>query len=351
MLRRRAEARGGQRGEDGGIGLAVGQRLQHAAGADAQQIGDEARELDVRFLEQRFQAVLQLDAVARDLVLAPHHGPPEPLLGVGHKAQGQLLSDQPLHQPLRIREILLAPAGSAIRLRLGEMQRARHARSTRARPALRPPVPLQDFPHRPPVLRGRFHDDFLDLTLDEPVGQLAQVGGAGPDLLTFKVVLAVDLDVGHDDRQHLLVDVNSRDPVRHRSLLRGAESVPRRISQGRELSSELTGAPHDAQLFTQSRTLRTTQLLGLNSSTGWFDLAAPDRIVARADFHRLSRAAGPRQQLRIPSLTPSHSPSLAPESVRAMAQWPRWSRRSAWGEGGPPSLPITPPRAGSHRRS
>jgi hypothetical protein len=39
-------------------------------------------------------------------------------------------------------------------------------------------------------------------------------------------------------------------------------------------------------------------LLGLNSSTGWFDLAAPDRIVARADFHRPSRAAGPRQQLR-----------------------------------------------------
>ena len=55
-------------------------------------------------------------------------------------------------------------------------------------------------------------------------------------------------------------------------------------------------SPHDAQLFTQSRTLRTTQLLGLNSSTGWFDLAAPDGIVARADFHRPSRAAGPRQQ-------------------------------------------------------
>ena len=52
-------------------------------------------------------------------------------------------------------------------------------------------------------------------------------------------------------------------------------------------------SPHDAQLFTQSRTLRTIQLLGLNSSTGWFDLAAPDRIVARAHFHRSSRAAGP----------------------------------------------------------
>ena len=39
------------------------------------------------------------------------------------------------------------------------------------------------------------------------------------------------------DGQHLLVHVNSRDPVRHRSLLGRAESVPRRISQGRGLSS------------------------------------------------------------------------------------------------------------------
>jgi hypothetical protein len=46
-------------------------------------------------------------------------------------------------------------------------------------------------------------------------------------------------------------------------------------------------------------------LLGLNSSTGWFDLAAPDGIVTRADFHRPSRAAGPRQQLRKSSRTPS----------------------------------------------
>jgi hypothetical protein len=34
-------------------------------------------------------------------------------------------------------------------------------------------------------------------------------------------------------------------------------------------------------------------LLGLNSSTGCFDLAAPDGIVTRADFHRPSRALRP----------------------------------------------------------
>ena len=27
--------------------------------------------------------------------------------------------------------------------------------------------------------------------------------------------IAIDFDVSHDDRQHFLVDVNSRDPVRH----------------------------------------------------------------------------------------------------------------------------------------
>src|SRR6476646_3289378 len=37
---------------------------------------------------------------------------------------------------------------------------------------------------------------------------------------------------------------------------------------------------HDAQLFTQSHTLRTTQLLGLNSATGWFDLARRARAGA-----------------------------------------------------------------------
>ena len=154
------------------------------------------------------------------------------------------------------------------------------------------------------VLRGRLHDDFLDVLRDQPVGQAAQIGRRRPDLLAVEVKVAVDLDVGHHDREHLLVDVNSRDPVRHRSLLgerRACLVASVRVASYRGAHR----SPHDAQLFTQSRTLRTTQLLGLNSSTGWFDLAAPDRIVARADFHRPSRAAGPRQQLRKSSLTPS----------------------------------------------
>ncbi len=64
----------------------------------------------MRFFEQRLQPVLELHAVARDLVLAAHHGAPETLLGVGHEAQGQLLSDQALHQPFGIWEVPLAAA-------------------------------------------------------------------------------------------------------------------------------------------------------------------------------------------------------------------------------------------------
>jgi hypothetical protein len=44
----------------GRIRFAVRQRLQHATGTDAEQISHEARHLDVRFLEQRFQPILEL---------------------------------------------------------------------------------------------------------------------------------------------------------------------------------------------------------------------------------------------------------------------------------------------------
>jgi hypothetical protein len=70
-----------------------------------------------------------------------------------------------------------------------------------------------------------------------------------------------------------LVHVNRRDVVRHRPLLVGAESVPRRIDQGREL---LRAEHGNAQLFGQSRTLRVKQLLGLESSMANPDLTAPN---------------------------------------------------------------------------
>jgi hypothetical protein len=67
--------------------------LQHAAGADAEQVRHDTGDLDVGFLEQRLQPVVELHTIAGDLVLAAHHGAPEPLLDVGREAQGELLRD------------------------------------------------------------------------------------------------------------------------------------------------------------------------------------------------------------------------------------------------------------------
>jgi hypothetical protein len=44
-----------ERGHRHGIGGVVGDRLEHSPGTRAQEIRDQARELDVRFFEQRLQ--------------------------------------------------------------------------------------------------------------------------------------------------------------------------------------------------------------------------------------------------------------------------------------------------------
>jgi hypothetical protein len=129
------------------------------------------------------------------------------------------------------------------------------------------PVLFQGLPYWSPVLRGRLHDDFLDLVLDQPVGSSAEIGRRRPDLLALEVEVTIDLNVGHYDRQHLLVDINSRDLVWHRPLQ--GERRARLITAVRVASyRRFSPRPNDAQLFDQSRTLRIKQLLGLNGSTG-----------------------------------------------------------------------------------
>src|SRR4029450_11861013 len=96
-----------------------------------------------------------------------------------------------LHYAFGIGKVLLPPAGAPIRLSLREMERARHRSGALVGPAPRSPVPLHRLPHRSPILRGRFHDDFLDLTLHEPVGKRAQLGRACPNLPALKLVFAV----------------------------------------------------------------------------------------------------------------------------------------------------------------
>jgi hypothetical protein len=67
-------------------------------------------------------------------------------------------------------------------------------------------------------LRGRFHHDFFDLALREPLRQGSQLRRAGAHRPAFKEKLAIDLDVGHYDGEHLLVHIDARDPIRHRPL-------------------------------------------------------------------------------------------------------------------------------------
>jgi hypothetical protein len=136
---------------------------------------------------------------------------------------------------------------------------------------------LECLPHRPPVLRGRFHDDFLDLALDQPVSQATQVERRRAGLLTFEAEVAVDLKVGHHDRQHLLMDVDSRDPVRHRALLGERRAC---------LVASLRVASYRGSLKNERRSIIRSithapgqQLLGLACS-----MANPDLAALRATF-------------------------------------------------------------------
>jgi hypothetical protein len=81
------------------VGFPVGYCLQHAPRTGAQQIRDEAGQLNVGLFQQRLQLVLQPHVIARQLVFSPRHHPPQTLLGIGHKAQGQLLCH---HPPLKL---------------------------------------------------------------------------------------------------------------------------------------------------------------------------------------------------------------------------------------------------------
>src|SRR5687768_9218970 len=105
----------------------------------------------MRFFEERFEPVLQLDAIAGELIAATHHRSPKPLFRAGHETERRFLRDQTLHQTFGIRKVLLPPADAAIRLRLREIEVRGRAL---ARAAAWLPTSLQRLPDGPPVLRG-----------------------------------------------------------------------------------------------------------------------------------------------------------------------------------------------------
>jgi len=105
------------------------------------------------------------------------------------------------------------------------MQRSGHRACAFPFLAHRLPQSLQRSPHRFPVLRRRFHHRFLDFLFEQPFGERSQLFRVAAEQPPFKLVFTVDFDVRHNHCQHLLMDINSRDPVRHNLLLAGAESV------------------------------------------------------------------------------------------------------------------------------
>lgn len=141
-------------------------------------------------------------------------------------AERELVRHQSFHPPLGVGEIFLPAARSLVRLRLREMQGAGCRPGVRAGAPHRLPLPLQRVPHRSPVLRRRFHHDFLNLLVDEPLRQRTQLIGAGPHHPALKLIVALDGDIGHRHRQHPLVHIDPRNPVRHTALLAGAANVP-----------------------------------------------------------------------------------------------------------------------------
>src|SRR6266403_979857 len=248
-----------QSGQSRWVGFPVSERLQHPPGTEAQQIGDETGQLDMGLFQKRLQLVLQPHPIAPQLVLLARYLPPQTLLGIGHKAQSQFPGHQPLHQAFGVGEIPLASPSSAIGLRLRQMQRSGPPPCAFSLLAYRLPIPFQRSPHRFPILGRRLHDYFFGLLLDEPRSQRSQLFGVAAKHTPLKLVFAFDFNVGHNYSQHLLVDIDSRYPVRHRLLLAGSGERAAITLTGVAGYRRSPGEKNDAQLFAQTRTLRIRQ--------------------------------------------------------------------------------------------
>src|SRR5215813_1549813 len=84
----------------------------------------------------------------------------------------------------------------------------------------------------------------------------------------FKLVLAINFHVANHHRQHLLMDVNSRYPIRHNvSSWRERRACCEFLNQGHRLSPLPQKGTDNAQLFAQPRTLRIRHADSLNFSS------------------------------------------------------------------------------------
>src|SRR4030095_11973423 len=81
--------------------------------------------------------------------------------------------------------------------------------------------------YRSPILRGRFHDHFLNLLGDQPVRQSAQFTWTGSHFPPLKLVLALHGYVRDNHGQHSLVHIDPGNSVCHLRLLPETERMPK----------------------------------------------------------------------------------------------------------------------------
>src|ERR1700745_2693358 len=85
---------------------------------------------------------------------------------------------------------------------------------------------------------------------------------------SFKLALAINFHVTNHHRQHLLMDVKSRDPLRHNvSSWRERRACCEFLNQGHRLSPLPQRGTDNAQLFAQPRTLLIRHADSLNFSS------------------------------------------------------------------------------------
>src|SRR5208283_924309 len=141
----------------------------------------------------------------------------------------------------------------------------------------------------------------IPLLLPRPAARAAirpsQVLGVAAKRAPLKLVLAIDFDIGHNHGQHLLMNIDSRYPVRHKLPPGGSgERASTYINQGRRLSplppeGETTPnySLNHARSGSDSGTASTCPLLLQPRRS----LAITILPAALSDFHEVSRAEGP----------------------------------------------------------
>jgi hypothetical protein len=93
-----------------------------SGGPSGQSNGAKFRgQLEMGFFQQSFQLILRAHFVAGPLPPSARDGAPQALFAIGHKAEGQFIGHQPLHQPFGVGEVPLGALAQRRTLRIRQL--------------------------------------------------------------------------------------------------------------------------------------------------------------------------------------------------------------------------------------